>query len=239
MGAVADPVAFDNMRGYVVGGSGDWFGYDPGLGSSYVVGEQFVPTKTGYISELTLAMYFAGTSGPISLGIYSDSNNRIGSLLETLVVYASGNFDFFNLGPYASGSYESGATLNAGQAYWVVTPNVSPLAYWESMFVPGPIPLLGLETNDYAEYLNNVPGSVGSLTGGTEEYFAPGTGYPALGLEMHVKHVPEPDSFLLVGAALLGVAAFTHAHARERRARLTNYWRRLGICTIASSKFLP
>jgi hypothetical protein len=200
---IADTVAYDTMTGNVVSGSGNWFGYNAPLGGSYVIGDQFTSTATGYISGLELAMFSAGAGGPVALDVYSDSNGQIGTLLETLSVTTSGNWTSQNQGPYASGSYASGVTLNAGQRYWIVTPDVSPLAYWEYMAAPGS-PVTPL-TQAGGLFMNYAAGPIGSLTDGSSQYFPGGTP-GALGLEVALASpVPLPAAGWLLLSALGGL----------------------------------
>jgi len=210
---MADTVAYDTMTGNIVSDSGNWFGYNAPLGGNYVIGDQFTSTATGYISGLELAMFSAGAGGPVALGIYSDYDGQIGTLLETLSVTTSGNWTIQNQGPYASGSYASGITLNAGQRYWIVTPDVSPLAYWEYMAAPGspatPLAQAGGLFTSYAA------GSIGSLTDGTSQYFPGGAG-EALGLEVTLASpVPLPAAGWLLLSALGGFGWIARRNAKH------------------------
>jgi hypothetical protein len=161
MGSMADAgtIVYDTITGNSYGGGGQWFGYNPPYDSTYVLGDKFVATISGRISALETSMFtdpFVQGAGrnSVTLGVYTDNAGTIGTLVEALTVTTSGNY-----GTFASGSYSVGATLHAGQAYWIVTPVSASLTIWQFMIAPTPQPR--------DSYINLTAGTVGSLRGGT------------------------------------------------------------------------
>ena len=161
MGSMADAgtIVYDTITGNSYGGGGQWFGYNPPYDATYVLGDKFVATRSGRISALETSMFTSpfvqGAEGnSVALRVYTDNAGTIGTLVETLTVTTSGDY-----GTFASGSYSAGATLKAGQAYWIVTPASASLTIWQFMTAPT------LQQRD--SYMNLTAGTVGSLTGGT------------------------------------------------------------------------
>jgi hypothetical protein len=157
--AAADTIVYDTITGNSYSGAGQWFGYNPPYDSTYVLGDKFVATTSGRISALRASMFtdpfVQGAAGnSVALRVYSDNAGTIGTYVETLTITTSGNY-----GTFASGSYSVGTTLNAGQAYWIVTPASASLTIWQFMLAP--------TAKQRDSNMNLTAGTVGSLKGGT------------------------------------------------------------------------
>lgn len=127
----ASTVVFDSMNGSRIA---DYYvGYWPSANfQTFLPGQQFTPTVTGYIDALTLAAWTPDKASGVTLtfGVFADNAGQIGSLLETLDVTTQG-FPVNGL-PTATGTYASGATLSAGTTYWLVGQTLTQ-AYWSTI----------------------------------------------------------------------------------------------------------
>jgi hypothetical protein len=204
----ADTVVYDTITGNYLpagGGSGNWWGYHSNYNEADVVGVQFTATVTGIISAIETSMYAAPSAlgaaqpGPAVLGIYTDNSGMVGSLVEGLSITINAQPNLF-----ASASYNAGATLNAGQEYWIVTPSSVPGGYflWDDMTSSTG------QTSNW--FYTATTGTSGSLTSSlySPSYYEDSTALH--GLQVTMAPVPLPASAWLMLSGLGSLGALAH-----------------------------
>lgn len=178
---------FDAANGYFVDGSNF---------NNQVLGSSFTVSSTATLGDAMLGVNnFSGANSPISLFLESDAGGVPGSILATLT--QSGTIPPFNSETLTAFTPNTNVTLSVGVTYWLVAQMTDPATE---------------QTWDFA-YQDNIGNlafnQVGSITG-------PWSTFSGTDVAFRIDSaVPEPSSFMLLGAGLLGVGAL--AFARRRR----------------------
>lgn len=207
--AYADQLAFDTLTHSVPYNSGNWFGYIPESNVNNVMAYRFVSEATGHITKLEANIKMNGLTDPITLSLYADNSGEVGSFLEALPVGFKHGGEIFDYAVLAQGNFESGPTLNAGQAYWIVTPLTSTMGTWNGTSAWQP-PQGKL-------YLSPGEGPMGSLAF-SEKYDLDEK--DARGLRISVSSVPEWPTLPLMMTGLLAMAG--GATLRRRSAAMSD-----------------
>ena len=178
-----------NLNGFVIVGETNWFA------SSFVTDASAAAFTLDQI-ELSMSATGGGSEGGFTVGIYADSANAPGTLLETL----SGDAN-----PAPAGLYDytsAGLSLSTNTKYWVVVGvTVDNFFFWN---IENSLP-----TGTWT-----IPGAVSISTnaGSDWETF---TGVDDKPLMFSVSATPGPEP---AGAGLLALGFAAVAMARKRRA---------------------
>jgi hypothetical protein len=179
---------YDSMTGKPWETAGLYGGYFAPFDSTSLVGQRFTAQASGYIAELTLSA-FGMTSFTVDL--HADDGGHLGAKLATLAM--SGSQDW---GHAASGSFDSGYGLDAGNSYWLVIGAGlgEKTESWYYMDAPAPAgnalfngQAAGHQIPTSLSYYDNTTAALGAVVG------------------LQVSAVPEPSGLALSVAGLAGV----------------------------------
>lgn len=191
--AQASVISHDTITGRTYSDFGLHGGYFAPHDTMRLVGVRFTAAASGHIDALTLSAFGAEH---FTLTLHEAAAGGIGASLQTLALAGSSTVKSFS-----SGAYDSGASLTAGQDYWLVLGEDTVLEYW--FYMEG---LAGSSALALAE-------ARGTALPTQWTYHEIPSTTMALGLKLSiddglVSSVPEPSSAALALLGLLGGAAW-------------------------------
>ena len=148
--------------------------------------------------------YGGGYSTYVNVGLFDSSNNELvdNIVLNPFNITQSGGYFWVTTAPIA---------LSAGQTYTVVVyNNGSNPAYGYS--TTAPFTTSGWATFDSSEFLAGSPGGVVNPTSDNTK----DNNFFDIGMEGSSSTVPEPESLLLLGSGLIGMAGFLRFKRRKQ-----------------------
>ncbi|MGH7938805.1 MAG: choice-of-anchor R domain-containing protein [Bryobacteraceae bacterium] len=179
---------FDAANGYFVDGS-NFF--------NQVIASPFTVSSSATLGDAMLGLNnFSGSNSPVNVFLESDAGGMPGTILATLT--QSGVIPPFNSETLTMFTPTTSFALQTGVTYWLVAGETDPTTEQTWDFANG-------------DTKNNIAfNQVGSPTG-------PWTTFTGTDVAFRIDSaaIPEPSSFMLLGAGLLGVGAI--AFARRRR----------------------
>jgi hypothetical protein len=178
---------FDAANGYFVDGS-NFF--------NQVIASPFTVSSSATLGDAMLGLNnFSGSNSPVNVFLESDAGGMPGIILATLT--QSGTIPPFNSETLTMFTPTTSFALQTGVTYWLVAQETDPATEqtWDFSF---------------GDTVNNIAfDQTGSPTG-------PWTTFTGTDVAFRIdSSIPEPSSFMLLGAGLLGVGAL--AFARRRR----------------------